>query len=119
MYKHDGQDIFVIDGHMHFWDAKPENWRNKYGESWIKCFYAYHSSLSPADAVWPFDKFCQYGEEAIVDDLFRTGHVDMSHSQLDLSARVLQQRFQLSRTKQRRQGQVSGPVFVVWFVRSA
>ena len=25
MYKHDGQDIFVIDGHMHFWDANPEN----------------------------------------------------------------------------------------------
>ena len=78
MYKHDGQEIFVIDGHMHFWDANPENWRNKYGESWIKCFYAYHSSLSPADAVWSFDKFCRYGEEALVDDLFRTGHVDMS-----------------------------------------
>src|SRR5260370_14824634 len=62
---------------MHFWDANPENWRSKYGESWIKCFYAYHSSLSPAEAVWPFDKFCRYGEEAVVDDLFRTGYVDM------------------------------------------
>ena len=40
MYNHDGQNLFVIDGHMHFWDANPENWRNKYGESWIKCFYA-------------------------------------------------------------------------------
>src|SRR3984893_11143223 len=49
MYNHDGHDLFVIDGHMHFWDANPENWRNKYGESWIKCFYAYHSGLSPAD----------------------------------------------------------------------
>jgi hypothetical protein len=49
MYKHDGQNIFVIDGHMHFWDANPENWKNKHGESWIKCFYAYHSALSPAD----------------------------------------------------------------------
>jgi len=27
--------------------------------------------------VWPFDKFCRYGEEALVDDLFRTGYVDM------------------------------------------
>src|SRR2546423_101425 len=77
MYNHDGHDLFVIDGHMHFWDANPENWRNKYGESWIKCFYAYHSGLSPAEAVWPFDKFCRYGEEALVDDLFRTGYVDM------------------------------------------
>src|SRR5215813_11257386 len=43
MYNHDGQDLFVIDGHMHFWDANPENWKNKYGESWIKCFHAFHS----------------------------------------------------------------------------
>src|SRR6266851_3629387 len=78
MYHHDGHDLFVIDGHMHFWDANPENWKNKYGESWIKCFYAYHSALSPADAVWPFEKFCRYGEEALVDDLFRNGYVDMA-----------------------------------------
>ena len=78
MYHYDGHDLFVIDGHMHFWDANPENWRNKYGESWIKCFYAYHSALSPADAVWPFEKFCRYGEEALVDDLFRNGYVDMA-----------------------------------------
>ena len=77
MYNHDGHDLFVIDGHMHFWDANPENWKNKYGESWIKCFYAYHRALSPADAVWSFDKFCRYGEEALVDDLFRSGYVDM------------------------------------------
>jgi predicted TIM-barrel fold metal-dependent hydrolase len=78
MYNHDGHDLFVIDGHMHFWDANPENWKNKYGESWIKCFYAYHSSLSPAEAVWSFDKFCRYGAEALVDDLFRNGYVDMA-----------------------------------------
>ena len=28
MYKENGQEIFVVDGHMHFWDANPENWRN-------------------------------------------------------------------------------------------
>src|SRR5712664_420947 len=78
MYHHDGHDLFVIDGHMQFWDANPENWRNKYGESWIKCFYAYHSALSPAEAVWPFEKFCRYGEDALVDDLFRNGYVDMA-----------------------------------------
>jgi predicted TIM-barrel fold metal-dependent hydrolase len=27
--------------------------------------------------VWSFDKFCRYGEEALVDDLFRSGYVDM------------------------------------------
>ena len=78
MYRHDGQDLFVIDGHMHLWDASPGNWRNQYGESWIKCFHAYHSALSPAEEVWPFDKFCHYGDEALVDDLFRKGYVDMA-----------------------------------------
>ena len=78
MYQHNGENIFVIDGHMHFWDANTENWKNKYGESWIKCFYAYHSALSPADAVWPFEKFCQYGEAALVEDLFGNGYVDMA-----------------------------------------
>jgi hypothetical protein len=26
MYNHNGQQLFVIDGHMHFWDANPQNW---------------------------------------------------------------------------------------------
>lgn len=78
MYSHDGQSIFVIDGHTHFWDARPENWRNKFGESWIRCFFAYHSALSPAEVAWPFEKFCHYGEQAIVNDLFRDGYVDMA-----------------------------------------
>src|ERR1700739_1667246 len=77
MYNHDGQNLLVIDGNMHFWDANPDNWRNKYGESWIKCFHAYHSSLSPAEEVWPFDKFCRYDEETLANDLFRNGYVDM------------------------------------------
>jgi uncharacterized protein len=50
MYSHNGHDIFVIDGHTHLWDASPENWRNPYGEGWIKCFYTFHSGLSPAEA---------------------------------------------------------------------
>jgi predicted TIM-barrel fold metal-dependent hydrolase len=28
--------------------------------------------------VWPFDKFCRYGEDVLVNDLFRTGYVDMA-----------------------------------------
>ena len=77
MYRHDGQDVFVIDGHTHLWDARSNNWRNKYGESWIKCFFQFHS-FSPAEAAWPFEKFCYYGEDAIVDDLFRNGYVDLA-----------------------------------------
>lgn len=77
MYTHNGEDIFVIDGHIHLWDASPENWRNHYGEAWSKCFYDFHSSLSPTEAVWPFEKFSYYGKEVLVDDLFFKGYVDM------------------------------------------
>jgi predicted TIM-barrel fold metal-dependent hydrolase len=77
MYSYNGHDIFVIDGHTHLWDASPANWRNQYSEGFIKCFYAFHRGLSPADAVWPFEKFCKYGAETLVEDLFFTGHVDM------------------------------------------
>ncbi len=77
MLTHNKEDLFVIDCHMHYWDANPENWRTKYGESWIRCFYDFHNSLSPPEAQWPFEKFCRYGEEAVVDDLFLQGHVDM------------------------------------------
>lgn len=77
MIRVDGQEIFVIDGHMHFWDGSPENWRNKYGEGWMLCFYDYHKALSPADYVWPFDKYCKYDEETLIRDLFIDGYVDM------------------------------------------
>ncbi len=77
MYKHNGEDIFVIDCHMHHWDARPQNWRTKYGESWIRCFYDFHCSLSPEDEVWDFEKFCRYSEEDVVNDLFLNGYVDI------------------------------------------
>ena len=73
----DGQEVFVIDGHIHFWDASPENWRNKYGEGWIRCFYDYHTSLSPDEFIWTFEKYCKYDEETLVNDLFYDGYVDV------------------------------------------
>ena len=77
MFKDNGQDIFVVDGHMHFWDASPPNQLNEYGDAWIRCFYDYHSALSPADYVWSFEKYCNYGEEALINDQFLEGYVDV------------------------------------------
>jgi predicted TIM-barrel fold metal-dependent hydrolase len=44
-----GEEIFVIDGHVHLWDGSKANQRNVHGEQFIDCFYAYHSNLSPAE----------------------------------------------------------------------
>ena len=51
MYEHAGERYYVVDGHVHYWDASPENWvpgQEEYAKGWIDCFYAYHS-LGPAD----------------------------------------------------------------------
>jgi predicted TIM-barrel fold metal-dependent hydrolase len=78
MYAKDGEKYFVVDGHMHFWDASPENTKNEYGEGWIKCFYDYHANLSPEEYVWSFEKYRKYSEEDLMKDLFEDGYVDVA-----------------------------------------
>ena len=55
MYEHNGERYFVVDAHVHHWNASPENWiagQEEYAKGWIDCFYAYHG-LGPAEAHWP------------------------------------------------------------------
>ena len=72
-----GEEIFVVDGHLHFWDASPANQKNKYGEGFIGCFYDYHKNLSPSDYVWPREKFEKYDEATMMRDVFEDGYVDV------------------------------------------
>jgi len=74
----DGEDIFVIDGHVHFWDGSKANQKNVHGAQFIDCFYAYHSSLSPKDQLWPKEKFEKYDAETMYRDLFVDGPDDMA-----------------------------------------
>jgi predicted TIM-barrel fold metal-dependent hydrolase len=74
----DGQEVFVLDCHTHLWDASPANQRNKYGRGWIDCFYDYHRNLSPADYVWPLEKYEKYSPETMAYDEFVKGYVDMA-----------------------------------------
>ena len=66
-----GEEIFIIDGHVHNWNASKDNIKNVHGQQFIDCFYAYHKGLSPADQVWPKDKFDQYGVGADVSRFVR------------------------------------------------
>lgn len=72
-----GEEIFVIDGHLHLWDASPENVLNRYGEGFANCFYDYHRNLSPAEYVWEREVFGNYGAEKMVKDVFVDGYVDI------------------------------------------
>jgi predicted TIM-barrel fold metal-dependent hydrolase len=78
VYEKDGERYFIVDGHIHFWDAGPENQANKYGTGFIKCFYDYHRNLSPPEWVWSLEKFEKYSEEEMMHDLFEAGYVDMA-----------------------------------------
>jgi uncharacterized protein len=79
MYKtKEGEEIFIIDGHVHLWDGSRENQRNVHGEEFISCFYGYHTALSPKDEVWERDKFYKYGPETMYRDLFVDGPDDMA-----------------------------------------
>src|SRR4051794_36388223 len=79
MYERDGEKYFVVDGHLHFWDASPENWvkgQEQYAKGWIECFHAYQG-LGPPETHWPMEKFQKYSEEDFVKDVFEEGHVDV------------------------------------------
>jgi predicted TIM-barrel fold metal-dependent hydrolase len=79
MYEKDGEKYYVVDGHIHFWDASPENWvpgQEKYAKGWIDCFHAY-MGLGPPETHWPIEKFMKYSEEDFVRDVFENGHVDV------------------------------------------
>jgi hypothetical protein len=76
MYEKDGQRYFIADGHVHFWDGRPCNQANRYGEGFIDCLYHYHRNLSPEYEVWSLEDFWQQSEERIPHDLFEVGHVD-------------------------------------------
>jgi predicted TIM-barrel fold metal-dependent hydrolase len=75
MYEKNGERYFVVDDHVHFWDARPEN-RNRFGEGFIKCFYDYHKNLGPPEYEWPLEKFEKYTEQDLMHDLFEIGYVD-------------------------------------------
>lgn len=76
MYSKDGESYFVVDGHVHFWDGSPANQANRYGKGFIECFYDYSRNLSPAEYVWPLEKFEKYSEDDMMHDLFEIGYDD-------------------------------------------
>ena len=78
LYEKDGEKYYVVDGHVHFWNASPENWvegQEEYAKGWIECFYAYHE-LGPPEWHWSMEKYQKYSEEDMMKDLFEEGYVD-------------------------------------------
>jgi uncharacterized protein len=79
MYEKNGEKYFVVDSHLHFWDASPANWRpgaEEYAKGWIECFHAY-MGLAPADTHWSLEHFQKYSVEDFEKDVFQDGYVDV------------------------------------------
>jgi uncharacterized protein len=80
MYEKDGEKYFILDSHLHFWDASPANWRTgheEYAKGWIECFHAY-MGLAPAETHWDLDHFQKYSVEDFESDVFTKGGVDVA-----------------------------------------
>jgi len=80
VYEKDGQKYFVVDSHMHYWDASPENWvvgHEQYAKGWIECFHAYQS-LGPPETHWSIEHFQKASEDDLMKDVFTDGYVDVA-----------------------------------------
>ena len=79
MYKMpNGKEVFVLDTHTHFWDARPENQANIHGKQFIDCFYSFHVGMSPPEERWTREKFLKFSEDDFYSDLFIDGPADMA-----------------------------------------
>lgn len=80
MYEKDGEKYFIVDSHIHYWDASPENWvkgAENYAEGWIDCFQAYQS-LGPPETHWTPEHFKKVSEEDLMKDVFTDGYADVA-----------------------------------------
>ncbi|MFC7155155.1 amidohydrolase family protein [Halomarina halobia] len=78
MYQYDGEDVFVLDSHVHMWDASEENIVHEGGEQFIQCFYDYHTGFTPEEHQWDLSEYRKYGPDRLLRDLFRDGYVDVA-----------------------------------------
>jgi uncharacterized protein len=80
VYEKDGEKYFIVDSHMHYWDATPQNWvpgQEQFAKGWIECFHAYQS-LAPKETHWTLEHFEGYSEDDLMKDVFEDGYVDVA-----------------------------------------
>ena len=110
MYEKDGEKYFVFDGHLHFWDASPENWKpraEEYAKGWIECFYAY-MGLAPAETHWSLEQFQKYSWRTSRRTCSTTGMSTWPCCSRRTCKRVVHERLQRHRQERRRRGAVQG-----------
>lgn len=72
---------FVMDAHTGYWDASPENTKNRYGEAFIETFYAFQKGFNPPDPRWTMDYdtvFRKVDPDWYLDEMFVKGDADVA-----------------------------------------
>jgi predicted TIM-barrel fold metal-dependent hydrolase len=72
---------FVFDAHTGYWDASPQNCKNRFGEAFIETFYAFHTGLNPPDPQWTMDyerQFRKVDPDWYLEQMFVKGSADMA-----------------------------------------
>ena len=78
MYEKDGEKYYIVDSHMHYWNAAPDNWvsgAEQYaGEGTHGCGTT--EGEWPAETHRENEKFQKYYEDDLMNDVFEDGDVD-------------------------------------------
>ena len=72
---------FVMDAHTGFWDASPENSKNRFGDAFIETFYAFHNGFNPPDPQWTMDYetvFRKVDPDWYLEEMFVKGEADVA-----------------------------------------
>jgi hypothetical protein len=75
-----GEQIFVIDAHVHLWDGSAKNQKNIHGKQFIECFYDYHK-LRPKDFIWPFESISGIPSGAICREFLEARNDQLNAAQ--------------------------------------
>ena len=55
----------MVDGHVHFWERRPDNWiegQEQFAKGWIDCFYGSYHGLDRARPTGPYEQYQRYDE---------------------------------------------------------
>ena len=72
---------FVLDAHTGFWDASPQNTKNRFGDAFIETFYAFHKGFNPPDPQWTMDYetvFRKVDPKWYLEEMFVKGAADVA-----------------------------------------
>ena len=104
MYEKNGEKYFVVDSHIHYWDASPAELGGGPGavrQGLDRVLPRLPVGLAPAETHWTLEKFQKYSEDDLMKDVFEDGHVDVGHLPAHVPEAVVHGRLQHDRAQRR------------------